>query len=191
MLHSNKSSNAIVESREVKLIMVKVLVLSLGSSWSFSQDFTITPLIIGNGPTFIYLSFQYYLVDVLRKRKWPSQCWCLRRWACSLKADAQVFPQSWQGMAVLGFGTLVFLASLLSSNLLRWFISKHSLPSLVAVFHAVRFRASTCHLSPGMVYTLRVVLRPSASPPTSWEFRMEQLLWQPGDVHSHDMFQPT
>ena len=37
---------------------VKVLVLSLDSSWSFSHDFTITPLVIGNGPTLTCVSFR-------------------------------------------------------------------------------------------------------------------------------------
>ena len=84
------------------------------------------------------------------------QCWCLRIWAWSPKVEAQILPQSWQGTAVLGFGTLFFLADLLSSRLCSRLLSKCFVPLHVAALQASRSWAKACHSSTGMLQALRV-----------------------------------
>ena len=84
------------------------------------------------------------------------QCWCLRIWAWSPKVEAQILPQSWQGTAVLGFGTLFFLANLLSSRLCSRLLSMCFVPLRVAALQAGRSWAKACHSSTGMLQALRV-----------------------------------
>ena len=77
--------------------------------------------------------------------KMTRQCWCLRIWAWSPKVEAQILPQSWQGTAVLGFGTLFFLADLLSSRLCSRLLSKCFVPLRIAALQADRSWAKACH----------------------------------------------
>ena len=88
--------------------------------------------------------------------KMTRQCWCLRIWAWSPKVEVQILPQSWQGTAVLGFGTLFFLADLLSSRLCSRLLSKCFVPLRVAALQAGRSWAKACHSSTGMLQALRV-----------------------------------
>ena len=83
--------------------------------------------------------------------KMTRQCWCLRIWAWSPKVEAQILPQSRQGTAVLGFGTLFFLADLFSSRLCRRLFSKWFVPLRIAAFQAGRSWAKACHSSTGML----------------------------------------
>ena len=83
--------------------------------------------------------------------KMTRQCWCLRIWAWSPKVEAQILPQSWQGTAVLGFGTLFFLADLLSSRLCSRLFSKCFVPSRIAALQAGWSWAKACHSSTGML----------------------------------------
>ena len=83
--------------------------------------------------------------------KMTHQCWCLRIWAWSPKVEAQILLQSWQGTAVLGFGTLFFLADLLSSRLCSQLLSKCFVPLSVAAVQAGRSWPKTCHSSTGML----------------------------------------
>ena len=88
--------------------------------------------------------------------KMTRQCWCLHIWAWSPKVEAQILPQSWQGTAVLGFGTLFFLADLLSSRLWSRVLSKCFVPLHIAALQAGRSWAKACHSSTGMLQALRV-----------------------------------
>ena len=88
--------------------------------------------------------------------KMTHQCWCLRIWAWSPKVEAQILPQSWQGTAVLEFGTLFFLADLLSSRLCSRLLSKCFVPLCIAALQAGRSWAKACHSSTGMLQALRV-----------------------------------
>ena len=83
--------------------------------------------------------------------KMTRQCWCLRIWAWSPKVEAQILPQSRQGTAVLGFGTLFFLADLFSSRLCRRLFSKWFVPLRIAALQAGRSWAKACHSSTGML----------------------------------------
>ena len=84
------------------------------------------------------------------------QCWCLRIWAWSPKVEAQIFPQSWQSTAVLGCGTLFFLAALLTSRLCSRLLSNCFVPLRVAALQDGWSWAKACHSSTGMLQALRV-----------------------------------
>ena len=83
--------------------------------------------------------------------KMTHQCWCLRIWAWSPKVEAQILPQSRQGTAALGFGTLFFFADLFSSRLCRRLFSKWFVPLRIAALQAGRSWAKACHSSTGML----------------------------------------
>ena len=65
--------------------------------------------------------------------------------------EAKILPQSRQGTEVLGFGTLFFLADLLSSRLCSRLLSKCFVPLRIAALQAGRSWAKACHSSTGML----------------------------------------
>ena len=131
--------------------------------------------------------------------KMTRQCWCLRIWAWSPKVEAQILPQSWQGTAVLGFGTLFFLGDLSSSRLCSRLLSKcfcalayscpPGRPVLGQGLPLVNWDVAGLDFRFQHIF-VRLPL-PAFVPFTSWELSMEQLFWESAVVHASDMTWPA